>query len=260
MNLRKIKRKYWLSLLMSPLTLIPFMGGVTSFFVFGALGKMFQACLLLLGGLVVGTGCLFSNALVRGEKFLEKAKKEAAEEDKEKRESALDELDAQLALDRDRRTNRALKDLRALAKAFRTEFEWGDSSSKHAASELLSLVNGNFKQCVKSLKASLRLYRTIKNVESEGVRDSLSKKREAIVEKVQNSVRNLTTIFEQMQELSAAADPSAELSRHSDELTRQLTLMKRIDERTKALDKQVGLGQYDDTTAEDDWLDDLELE
>ncbi len=56
MNLRKIKRKYWLSLLLSPLTLIPFVGGVTSFFIFGALGKMFSAGLLLLGGLVVGTG------------------------------------------------------------------------------------------------------------------------------------------------------------------------------------------------------------
>ena len=229
------------------------MGGVTAFFVLGALGKMPYACLLLLGGFGIGAGCLFSNAIARGEKFLEKAKKEAAEEDREKRESALDKLDKQLASDRDARTNRALKDLRALAGAFKTEFDWEDSSSKHAASELLSLVSRNFKQCVKSLKASLRLYRTIKTVESKGVRDSFSKKREAIVQKVQESVKNLTTIFEQMQELSAAEDPSAELSKHNDELTQQLKLMKRIDERTKTLNKQVGLGEYDDT-ADEDWL------
>ena len=256
MNLRKIKRKYWLSLLMSPLTLIPFVGGVTAFFVLGAIGNMLHACLLLLGGFGIGTGCFFSNAIVRGEKFLEKAKKEAAEEDKEKRESALDKLDKQLSSDRDRRTNNALKDLRALADAFKTEFDWEDSSSKHAASELLALVSRNFKQCVMSLKASLRLYRTIKTVESEAVRSSLSKKREEIVQKVQESVKNLTTIFEQMQELSAAEDPSAELSKHNDELTQQLRLMKRIDERTKTLNKQIGLGEYDDDTADEDWLSD----
>lgn len=262
MNSKKVKRKFWLKVLMSPLTLIPFLGGLSSFIILGALGKLIQAVLLLLVGLGVGGGFFCTNSLTRSKKFLDAAKKEAAEEDRQKREEALDELDRKLARDRDKRTNAALSDLRGLANAFRTEFDWGNKASSSAASELLSIISKNFSQCVKTLEATLKLYNTINGSElSEAVKNPLKRKREEMIAKVQENVKNLTSVFEQMQELSTTDDPSLELTKHASELSRQLDLMKRIDERTKKLDKQIKLGDVPEPSGanEEDWFGDLEF-
>jgi len=259
MKAKKVKRKFWLGLLMSPLTLIPFVGGGTLFLVFGALGKLAQAGFVLLGGFGLGIGGLFTNATLRGDKFLKKAKDEAADEEKRSREFALDNLERELELDNDSRTDGALRDLRALAEAFKREFDWS-STSKVAASELLAIVNKSFVQCVKTLRATLRLYKTINSSNmSKSLEKSLKTKRDAMVQRVQQGVLYLTSLFEQMQELSTADDPSAELFTLSKDLSRKLDVLKRIDARTRKLDKQIRVGEVSGTSSpEEDFFGDLE--
>jgi len=261
MNAKKVRKKYWLSLLMSLPTLIPFAGGGSLFIICGVLGKFVHAGLALLAGLGIGIGGLFTNIALRKDKFVEKAQKEAAAEEKEERDSSLDELEKELELDDDPRTDGALRDLRALAEAFKREFEWG-GTSKVAASQLLSIVNKTFVQCVKTLKATLRLYRTISSSRhmSRELQKSLKTKRNAMVARVQEGVKYLTSLFEQMQELSASDDPSSELSRLSKDLSTKLDVLKKIDQRTKTLNRQVDLGDYEEATKPDeDFFSDLNL-
>ena len=235
------------------------MGGVTAFIVsWGFVNNIFLGFVSLFGGLGVGTGLFFTNLILRSDKFLEKAKNEAKNEEKGKREDALDKLDKDLVHDRDPGTNAALRDLRALAKAFVTEFDWKNKSSSAAAQNLLVIVNRNFGQCVETLRATLRLYNTINKGDlSPSVRSSLSKKRKEMIKRVQETIKNLTYVFEQMQELSTSEDPSVELSKHASDLTRELDLMKKIDERTRALDNKINLGDFDSSTVDESWLDEF---
>ena len=257
MGKKRFRKKYFLALFASPLTLFPIAGGVTLFCILGALGKISLACLTLILGLFSGFGTFFTRAFVGSEKIARRVQEEIEREDHEVREIALDKLEKQLTRDKDHRTEAALRDLRALADTFKREYGWKDSVKAHSTTEVLSLVDRIFKQCVKSLKATLKIYQTIRTVESDAVRTSLSSRRNAIVQKVQENVKKLVETLEQIQELSVSDDQEGRLSKLGEELTRQLEIAKRIDERTKSLDQKIQIGSFEED--DEDRLGDLEF-
>lgn len=238
----RLRKKYLLGLLASPLTLLPALGGATCLTA-GAVGLGAPLTLLAGGaGLLFGAGVFLQRLALGGNRVLDRAKEEVEREAREDelraqraREEYLDDLDRRLTGDHDPRTETALRDLRALNETFSKGEFLRDNRSLLATFDLLSLVEGLFRQCVDSLEETLRLHQAAGRASSAKVRASIRGRRDAIIASLQQSVDALNQTLGELQGLGAAgANQEARLAQQRDVLRRRLDAAKRVEERIRS--------------------------
>ena len=108
---------------------------------------------------------------------------------------------------------------------------WKQRLDAVSANSLLSTIEEIFEQCLSSLYQTIQLYKLAQEAPSKRISDSILEKRDTIIKGIQESVTMLNATLCEAQELSVSNDQEAKLSRLSAELTNQLDIAKRVQER-----------------------------
>jgi hypothetical protein len=232
---KTLQKKVILSLLSSPGTLLPLLGGSTLALMSWALSAdparaIFGGVALMLAGL----GVFASRLLMGSDEVTKKAIDELQREAQEHTTRKLDALDARLQADGDSRSERCLRDLRALVNSFKEQHDWSELTNATSTFDILSGVDDLFHGCVRSLERSFELWSTAQRMNTASARQPLLKRREGIIGEVQESIIQLGRILAGIQGLGSGPTSTAELGRLRDELHNSLEVARRVDEKMKS--------------------------
>jgi hypothetical protein len=190
-----------------------------------------------LAGVLTATGTFLTRLLLGGEQVTQSVLADIERENQQARQAALDQLDARLVnADDDPRPELALRDLRALLKAF--EDLAREASSVHLAAilEVRGKVEQLFEQSVRSLEQTLRLGETAQRLQTPAARQPILRQRENILEDVRAGIKQLGGTLAALQRLeSGGGAPGAELTRLRDELDQSLLVANRVEARLHSL-------------------------
>jgi hypothetical protein len=234
---KTLKKRVLLRLLGSPFTVLPFMLGMTAMTA-GWVLDWRPAMALFSGaaGALCAAGAFFTRLVLNGESVARRVATEVEQEEQQARQRALDDLDNKLrTADKDPRPENALRDLRALVKAF--EEGSADYFRFNAGTmvEVHSRVGQLFDHCVDSLRQTDRLWQTAQQLRTVSARQPILDQREKIVEEVQASIKQLSDTLVTMQTLGAGERSEGQLARLRDELDQSLAIAKTVEERVNDL-------------------------
>ena len=155
------------------------------------------------------------------------------------REKALDTLDRELTEDGDPRTEACLRDLRALAKAFRSAPKPSIDLKIHDAFSIAAGVEELFTRSVASLEKTLDLWRTAQSMATKDARGPVLAQREKMIEDVSESIKQLGKVLAGIEALKAGESVHSDLARIRGELDERLAVAKKVEERMRSLEKQI---------------------
>lgn len=241
---KTVKKRILLRVCGSPLSVVPFMLGVTSITATWALNWNPAIGLFAgLAGILGACGAAVTRLLVSGEKISREVTSELAKTEQEAKQKALDELDQQLtASDKDARPEIALRDLRSLLRAFEEIQEQSSGFNFASVIDIQLMVSRLFDQCVQSLQQTLRLWETAHKLNTAAARKPLLEQREKIIADVQASTKQLSDALVGLQTLGGAHSSTTELARIRDELDQSLAVAKVVEERVNSLVKEAHSG------------------
>jgi hypothetical protein len=244
---RKLKKKILLRVFGSPVSVLPFMLGVTSITATWALNWNPAIGLFAgLAGILGACGAAVTRLLVSGEKITQQVSAELAREEQQAKEKALDDLDQQLsASDKDPRPETALRDLRALLKAFEESQAQSPDLNFATAIDVQLLAERMFDQCVQSLDQTLKLWQTAQKLHALAARKPLLDQREKIIADVQASIKQLSGALVALQTTGSGSRSTAELSRIREELDQSLATAKVVEERVNSLVKEASFTAHE---------------
>lgn len=232
---KRLRQKIMLSLLSSPWTLVPLLGGATVLAAGWAVGiSPDTAAFSGLAAILAGAGVFLTRLLVGGEAVAQKALEELQREAQAESRRRLDDLDHRLMADGDPRTEQALRNLRTLVDAFKQGGGWSDTMNAASTFDIVSGVDDLFGACVRSLERTLELWETASGVTVADARQALLDRREKIITEVQASIVQLGRILAGIQGLEGGSASTAELGRLRGELEQSLAIARRVDEKMKA--------------------------
>lgn len=244
---KTLKKKVWLRLLGNPLTVVPFVVGMTTLAASWAMNwKPGLGLFAGMAGVLVATGSFFTQLFLSGERVTQEAADDLARQENESRQRALDELDRRLrTADDDARPETALSELRTLVKAFE-EAEGRDwNLNSRTVFDVRSMVGQLFDQCVSSLEHTDRLSQTAQKLQTVAARKPILEQREKIIAEVHSSIRQLSGALVSLQTLSPGSGSQAELARLREELDQSLTVAKTVEERVNALVKDAAVSNFE---------------
>lgn len=236
-----LKKKVLLGILSSPLTVLPFLGGMTALMATWALNIRPDLGLLgLLAGVLVAGGAFLTQLVVGGEKRAGRALEELRKEAHDAREQGLNDLAGRLEGDNDDRTEKALADLRALSEALDALDEQGLIDSRSPLVIEIKLGAAKlFNQCVVSLEQSLKLWHTAQGMVTKSARQPIVKQREKLVKDVYESIRHLGELLVSLQQIGKEEESESKLGNIRNELNRNLKVAERVDARMKAFESEI---------------------
>lgn len=244
---KTLRKKVFLRLLGSPLTIAPFMIGSTAMMASWALN--WQPALGLFAGLAGGlgaAGAYVTQLLLNGERITHEAAADLAREENAARQKSLDALDERLSkADTDPRPETSLRELRALVKAFEEADARGFQLNASTVFDVRSMVGQLFEQCVHSLQQTDRLAQTAQQLHTPAARQPILEQRERIIEEVHASIRQLSGTLVSLQHLGGGTGSNAELTRLRAELDQSLHVAKTVEERVNALVKDAAIGSLE---------------
>ena len=247
MSRSKFNKKVLLKLLASPITILPFLAGVTDLLALWALE--IDSGIATFAGLacILGSVGIFASRFLLGGKTLDREVLESLEQEAHaKREKALDVLDRKLTADGDPRTERCLRDLRTLTKRFREGRSWAGTLSSRATFDILTGVDRLLDRSVYSLEETLKLWHTARDISLPDARKPILEKREAIIEEVGKSIEHLGRVLAGVQSLGGETEAdTSELARIRNELDASLAVARRVEDRMQALDRELHTDVHD---------------
>jgi uncharacterized protein len=239
-----IKKKVYLDLFASPVTLLPVVGGLTALLASWALGGNTP---LTFGGLasILGGVGLFASRLVFGlERLTEDAYQYVVQRHRRNKEESLSRLRQRLEQDDDPRTQALLGRLQRLYAELEESIEEGKISL--AAHDVLERVDEMFHVCVDHLQQSFRVWEKSRKV-SRRARQQLLQQREHLIAEVDASVEHLEHKLEQLNAMSLKKNKS-QMSHLRAELDETIEVARRAENRASALgmegpvEKEDGMG------------------
>jgi hypothetical protein len=238
----RFNRKFLLKLFSSPYSLAPFLIGCTDLLVLWAFNISSASATVAGAACVLGSLGIFLTRLAVGKQelgreVLDELRREADQE----RDRTLDELDRKLSMDGDPRTEKCLRDLRTLDRAFRQGRLGSDVAKAGAYFDVLTGVEQLFDNSVLSLEKTLELWYTAAAVQSTEARAPILAQRERIIEDVNQSTRQLGSILGGLEDLGADGAPSeTQLAGIRRELDQGLEVARKVAQRMKDLDRDLG--------------------
>ncbi|MFH2002699.1 MAG: hypothetical protein ABIK28_23715 [Planctomycetota bacterium] len=238
------RSRFLLKLLSSPWTLGPLLAGITTLMVVWTFNirsglAIFAGLLGVLGAIGVFFTRLFLGSATLGKETLETMKQEAQAQ----REEKLDALDEQLSADGDVRTEKCLRDLRALARAFHQEEVWPERMNARSIFDVLQGVEQLFNRSVQLFEKTLVLWRIASNMTTEEARRPILEQRERIIEDIRESIKELGRILAEIQTLGTGGGSEDTLLSHIRvELDQSLEVAKRVETRMNSLDREMDPG------------------
>ena len=244
---KTLRKRVFLRLLGSPVTVIPFMLGMTTMTASWALDwKPGIGLFAGLAGILAAAGAFVTRLLLDGDRVTREVATALEREEQEARQRSLDELDHRLATaDEDPRPETALRDLRALVKAFEENSDDYYRFNAGSAIEIHSRIGQLFDRCVESIQQTERLWQTAEKINTPAARKPILQQREKIIEEVQASIKQLSNALVALQTLGAGDRSNADLARLRDELDQSLAVAKTVEERVNDLVKEATANTVD---------------
>ena len=233
MDRATFRKKFALRLASHPVTVLPFLGGLT---VIGAgWAGMLPATAIFAGivGVVAGVGALVTRAGLLGGKIARQLHEELQAKDHDATEAALDALRERLASDRDTRDEKMLDQLRELARVFKRDTRdtgWTSRVNPVSAAEITGGVEELVRTCIQKLQDAFRLLETVRDLSISPVRQTLVDQRERMLEEVADSIRELTELLTGVFTLGTGRDVGAETSHIRGRLKQSLDIARRVEE------------------------------
>ncbi|HEU0040148.1 MAG TPA: hypothetical protein VFR76_12835, partial [Verrucomicrobiae bacterium] len=182
MNEGQIRRRIFLRLLGHPLVIAPSVLGATAWTAIWALSLPSGLGLFAgLAGILGSAGVYLTRLILDAGKTARDVIADEELGEQQAAQAALDDLDRRLvAADNDPRPETALRDMRALLRAFDEFAGKTDSLNAPAMIEVRSRVQQIFDQTIRSLEQTLRLGDTAKQLSMPAARKPLLQQREKI--------------------------------------------------------------------------------
>ncbi len=230
MDRATFRKKFALRLASHPVTVLPFLGGLT---VIGAgWAGMLPATAIFAGvvGVVVGVGALVTRAGLLGTQIARQLHEELQAKDHDATEAALDALRREFAQDDDPRDEKMLDQLRELARVFKRDTEWIKRVNAVSAAEITSGVEELVRISIQKLQDAYRILRTVDDLSSSPVRQPFVEQRERLLGEVKTHIRELTDHFTGVFTLGTGRDVGAETTRIRNRLQESLDVARKVEE------------------------------
>jgi hypothetical protein len=233
----KLRRKVFLRLLGSPIVLAPSLAGFTACTALWTLNwNPAFGWFAALAGVLGSAGAYVTRLVFDQGRTARTVLAEMQQDEQRNWQAALDDLDRRLVkADNDPRPELALRDLRALLRAFDDAAAQPQAADLSATVEVQSRVRQLFESSVKSLEQTLKLGQIAQQLQMPDARRPLLEQRERIVGDIQAGVRQLGSTLAALQRLDTAGAPSAELTRLREELDQSLELAEKVEARLHSL-------------------------
>jgi hypothetical protein len=235
-----LRKRVWRRIVLAPTVVLPVAAGVGLLGGAVVLGPL--AAFAGVASCLLGVGMLGTRALTKVEKLTEKTVMQMRGEELRKKAFALDSLDAKLQTTGDQRDEHLLRDLRVLMRQFEEARAMQGASTLRQAIEVESKSERLFDSCVRSLERSFELWVTSRQLSTPAARNSALERRERLVKEVEASVQHLGTILEGLHSLQGAGEDTQEMVRIRTELDRTLDTARRVEERMRDLETELGEG------------------
>ncbi len=237
MNEGQIRRKVLLRLLGHPVVIAPLVLGISACIAAWALD--WPAALgwfSMFAGAVASAGAYITRVILDDGKTARTVIAEMQQRDQRAIQTALDELDRRLvSSDDDPRPEAALRDLRALVRAFDEFADKSDALRAPALLDVRSRARQIFDSSVRSLEQTLQLGDTAKILHLPEARRPLLEQREKIIAEIQAGVKQLGDTLAALQRLGTGTQSTRELARLRDELDQSLQVASRVEDRLNCL-------------------------
>jgi hypothetical protein len=237
----EFRRRVLVRLATGPWTIVPVVLGATILLAAWAIGTRsgvapFAGVACIMGGLGAFATRLLLGSDAAATEVMEDMKHEADRQ----REKRLNDLDRRLCEDGDPRTEACLRDLRALTKAFRESRTPTASVGVRYAFDIAAGVQELFARCVRSLEQTLDLWQVAAKMVTPEAKKPVLDRREKVIEEVRKSTKQLGQLLAGLQTLGSAAGAEVDLARMREELDARLAVAKRVEERMRSLESQLG--------------------
>jgi hypothetical protein len=233
----KLRKRVLLRMFGSPMVVAPFVLGMTALSAVWAMGSNIGIGLFAgISGLLTSAGAGLTRLLLDDGKTAQSIRAEMEQEERQRREALLDNLQQRLvAADDDPRPENALGDLRALLRAFEEMAERSEIVALQALVEVRAKVHQLFDESVQAFEETLKLYAMAQELQTPSARKSILDQREGIIKEVQTSIHQISDALRALQRMGAGGQSSAELARLREELDESLALANRVESRVDSL-------------------------
>lgn len=230
----EVKRKIFIDLFASPVSLIPVVGGLTGAIFGWMIGSVTLAATGLLAA-VAGVG-IFATRLVWGlDAIVDEAHAKVLQQTIDEKNKALDALEVRLKQDRDPRPEKCLAELRSVQQLLQEEQKAGASWVGPVLDDFERL----FEICVKQIQKTDELWRAYRTMNGAAGK-ALKQERDRIVEEIEHTTVHLVNTIGNLQS-STERESDSELSEARKELERTIEVAKRVDQRLA----EIGNKSYD---------------
>ena len=224
---------------------------------------------MLLGGMVFGLnlhqielfglGTLFSGAAwsclalgsfaavrawLSGDRLTERAFLDIQKKARTQHTERLRSLRRSLRLDRDRRTSNMLRQLQKIYDRLLATERWtSQQSAEPIYEEVRVQANNLYASCLNLLERSLQIWKVSREVTTESARVELNQSRESIISEVEQGISNLEQTLDHMQttQLKGGSQLKEDSIRLRRELDEGLEVARRVEQRMKELEKDIGI-------------------
>jgi len=253
----RIKKKYLIGLGTSLYSLLPLAGGVIGSLALWTTDNGPLAVFSVITGLCTAFGVFCFRYVGGSQSTLERAKAEVAEEDaetarlaKKAREEELNELEQALEYrDTDPRPEDLLRHLRELFAMLESDETLFRGTDNYSRKSIIEGAQELFDACVNSLRITDKIQVQIKGTpkRSKNLLESLNAQREQVIASVQNDVKALETVIQNLREASSAGtETNGRRSEKAQQLLDRLEAAKGAREEMR----KSGLGSYLDRQAQ----------
>lgn len=218
-------------LILAGLTVVSLIAGWAFDFRVTVINILFLLFMLLTLGTI---GQIF---LLSADKIAKQAKQELKKKSADLREQSLDNLYSRLVEDKDPRTEKALKDLREIAREIKESASTEDRLDSQTSFEVLLKVEELFDKCVSRLEKSLKLWESSRKISNKQIRKRLLDLREGVLNDVKKSVGYLGDIFARIQALQyGQASGKEDLIAIMKDLEEGLSIAEQVEEKVRKLE------------------------
>ena len=237
MNEEQVRKKVLLRTLGHPIVLAPFLAGMTAMTAaLSFTNKVTFGVFAGLAGVLGSAGTFLTRMILKGDETARQVTEEIAGSEASKRQEALDELDRLLTNeDDDSRPETALRDLRAFIDAFDKVDDHVPQAHTVTMVEIRMKVQELFERCVKSLRQTSRLWQTAQQLHSIDARQPLMAQREAIINDVQLTLRQLSHTLVGLQTLDSSDSTTSPFQKLRDDLDASLASARNVESRIQRL-------------------------